>query len=143
MGSTEVFYRSKKCMYRIMRTGILISVCLLASCGNPTNQTKELDSIDRFEVQFINDKDTLDYVETDTAVINQFRSVLKEKTETVDCRSTGLIHFKTGDQVKFTTYFSVGSECPFLFFENKQGYRLNYKAGMYLDNIMPRLKRKK
>jgi hypothetical protein len=126
-----------------MRIRIGIAICLLVSCTNPPDQTKDLDSIDRFEVEFINDKDTLAYVETDTAVINQFRSVLQEKAESVDCRSTGLIHFKTGDQVKFTTYFSVGSECPFLFFENKQGYRLNYKAGVYLDNIMPRLKRKR
>jgi hypothetical protein len=126
-----------------MRTKLCIAICLLVSCSNPTAQMKDLDAIDRFEVQFINDKDTMAYIETDTAVIRQFKNILKENTENVDCRSTGLIHFRSGDQVKFTTYFSAGSDCPFLFFENKQGYRLNYKAGMYLDNIMPRLKRKK
>jgi len=126
-----------------MRIRIGIVICFLASCANPTNEVRDLDTIDRFEVQFINDKDTLAYVETDTAVINQFKSVLKEKTETVDCRSTGSIYFKNGEQVKFSSYFSVGSECPFLFFENKQGYRLNYKTGVYLDNIMTRLKRKR
>jgi len=126
-----------------MRIKLGIAICLLASCSNPVAPMKDLDAIDRFEVQFINDKDTLAYLEADSAVLNQFKTVLKQKTEKVDCRTTGLIHFKAGDQLKFTTYFSVGSECPFLFFENNEGYRLNQQSGVYLDNIMPRLKRKK
>jgi hypothetical protein len=123
-----------------MRLSVVLILFLL-SCSQ---RTTPVDTANKFEIIFLDRRDSIVHTGTTQHFINAFSDVLRSNSEKVSCDSSGIIRFFHDDSLLYKTYFTTevtsGLEgCEFAL-DGKSGKRLTYVAGMYIDEVYQKLK---
>jgi hypothetical protein len=120
-------------------TRIFILLFILTSCGGNEFE-KDLRNVNKVQIYFYNEGDTLTYVENEKDDVDALKDVMVGSPKQTDCERSGRVHFMEGNDVKL----EVSIACQYLVNytpTSQRAYQLNYLAGNYLNELYARLKK--
>lgn len=126
----------------VLNYNLLIKTCLfflslaILSCSTPKRKLFNADAVHLF---YPNKDSILEYRDTTDENIELLQEVLSNKPEERNCGTDGEIRFMEKDSVVFAAGFALsGDSCRYIM-QGQKAWRLTFRAGMYLDNVIRKL----